>query len=150
MFRVSKKFLLKKIIRDFSRSNYSNLEKKVEEAHRIIKTAQVRTLDDPTVLNAKTELKAQRKWSIFVIAKESFFCQRSRITWLKEADLNTSYFHRMTSTRQAINHIHYLVSENGQRFDTQSAIHEHCLDYYKNLLGSEESPPIFHFQDMPL
>jgi len=78
MFRVSKKLkALKKPIKDFSRLNYSNFEKRTEEAHETLLSFQNLTLDNPSLENAAHELEAQRKWQILATAEESFFRQRS-------------------------------------------------------------------------
>ncbi|KAG7541866.1 Reverse transcriptase zinc-binding domain [Arabidopsis thaliana x Arabidopsis arenosa] len=149
MFRVSFKLrMLKQVIREFSRSNYSNLEKRVQEALEALSEKQVILLSNPSVVNAELELEAARKWDILSNAEESFFFQRSRITWLGEGDKNTAYFHRMASTRQCINHIHFLVDEDGNRLDSQIGIQAHCVDFFKDLLGSDEPSPLFLQEDI--
>lgn len=40
--------------------------------------------------------------------EEIMWPQKSRVQWLKEGDQNTKFFHRMTTSRRAINHIHCL------------------------------------------
>ncbi|XP_010489852.1 PREDICTED: uncharacterized protein LOC104767537 [Camelina sativa] len=47
----------------------------------------------------KKKLEAQRKWSILAKAEESFLCQRSRVTWMREGDGNMAYFHRMVEKK---------------------------------------------------
>ncbi|KAG7568329.1 Reverse transcriptase domain [Arabidopsis thaliana x Arabidopsis arenosa] len=149
MFRVSSKLKeLKLVIREFSKLNYSDLEKRVKEAMEVLSVAQTTMLSNPSVANAALELDASRKWELLSQAEESFFCQRSRITWLDEGDKNSAYFHRMASVRQSINHIHYLEDAAGNRFDTQVSIHEHCVDFFKDLLGSVETPPLFIQEDI--
>lgn len=114
MFRVVKKLKsLKKIIKEFNKNNYSDIEKRVKEAADALAIAQVRTLDDPSAVNAALELNLQEKWLTLSTAEESFFYQRSRVTWLQVGDRNTPYFHHMANSRQAMNHIHYLEDANG-------------------------------------
>lgn len=85
MFRVARKLkLLKKEIREFSRSNYSAIEQRVKEAHQILLHHQSVMLSDPSTLNAKLEIEAQRKWIVLVRAEECFFLQRSRVLWLAD------------------------------------------------------------------
>lgn len=92
MFRVARKLkTLKKAIRDFSRQNFSDIEKRVKEASEDLAAAQIRTLNDPSVENAQLELDLQQRWITLSTAEESFFYQRSRITWLTVGDRNTPF-----------------------------------------------------------
>lgn len=61
MFRVSNKLkALKKVIRDFSKQNYSGIEKRTEEAHHCLLQAQSRMLHSPNSVNAEIELEMHR------------------------------------------------------------------------------------------
>ncbi|KAG7530872.1 Reverse transcriptase zinc-binding domain [Arabidopsis thaliana x Arabidopsis arenosa] len=66
----------------------------------------------------------------------------------REGDRNTAYFHKMASSRQAVNHIHYLFDVNGSRLDSLSAIQNHCVDYFENLLGGIQGPTMFAQEDI--
>lgn len=150
MFRVSTKLkYLKNIIREFSKSN-SGLELCVQDVVVDLTKAQARMLSSPSSLNATFELEATRKWEILSAAEESFLFQRSRITWIREGDLNSSYFHRMMSTRQSANHIHFLIDKNENRIESQLGIHEHCVSYFRELLGSDQSQSLFSQDDIRL
>ncbi|XP_019094392.1 PREDICTED: uncharacterized protein LOC109129866 [Camelina sativa] len=151
MYRVSKKLKsLKKPIKDFSRQNYSDLEKRTLEAHENLLSCQRSTLADPTATNAMMELEAQTKWTVLAAAEESFFYQKSRVTWFAEGDGNTRYFHRMADSRKAINTIHCMKDDHGNSFDTQEEITSHCADYFENLLTEEEDPCTMEQADMDL
>ncbi|KAG7547838.1 Reverse transcriptase domain [Arabidopsis suecica] len=151
MFRVSKKLkALKPHIRTFSSENYSDLEKRVVEAHELVLSSQRRTLEDPSILNANSELEATRKWHTLVIAEERFFCQKSRVTWLHDGDSNTSYFHRMADMRHSMNKIQFLFDDDGNKIDTKQGIEQHCADYFENLLGGDVSPQLLEQSDMEL
>lgn len=113
------------------------MEKRTEEAHELVIELQNVLLENPDQINVGRECEANRKWQVLVTAEESFFCQKSRETWLREGDLNTAYFHGIAALRQAINHIHFLVDASGRRLDTQQDILSHCIDYFSNLLGGE-------------
>lgn len=105
-------------------------------------------LSDPSQANAENELEAQRKCEILSQAEESFFFQKSSISWLGEGDKNTAYFHRIASTRQSINHIHFLEDEAGNGIDSQLGIQDHCVSFFKDLLCSDESSILFFQEDI--
>lgn len=151
MYRVSKKLQsLKKFIREFNKGNYSNLEKCVSEAHDALLLCQNLKLANPSPQNAYLENIAQTKWQTLYTAEESFFRQRSRITWLKEGDGNTAYFHRMTKAKNVVNHIPFLIDANGARIESQTEIHSHCVNFFSDLLGSELESPMFIQEDVNL
>ena len=151
MFRISEKLrLLKKCIRDFSRENYSDLEKRVAEAHEILLYRQNETLRNPNILNAEMELDAQLIWQELAAAEDAFLLQRSRILWLGKGDAGTAYYHRIVATRRAINHIHFLTDTAGNRFETHTEIEAHCVEYFAELLGGEVEPKMFVQDDLNL
>lgn len=70
MFRVSQKLkMLKKHIKDFSRLNYSGIEKKTEEAHDKLIQVQATLLSAPTTINAEAELRALKAWEVLAKAE---------------------------------------------------------------------------------
>lgn len=149
MFRLSKKLkALKNVTREFSKDNYSNLEKRVKEARAVVIDLQRQLLTSPSTSLAELERLANNKWHTLLQAEESFLCQRSVVTWLREGDLNTAYFHRMAASRQAINHIHFLFDPAGNRLDSNSQIQDLCVDYFVDLLGGPEELPQFDPADI--
>lgn len=151
MFRISQKLkLLKNGVRSFAKENYSNLEKRVQEAHCTLLSAQNLLLLYPTERNAISEASAFGSWSVLAKAEESFLLQRSHINWSKEGDCGSAYFHRLIATRRSINHIHFLLDESGTRIEGQKAIQSHCVDYFKGLMGADQPPPMFEQQDLSL
>ncbi|CAL9248339.1 unnamed protein product, partial [Arabidopsis halleri] len=151
MLRVSLKLKYLKIcIRTFNKENYSDLEKRVTEAHDLLLLLQSRTLANPSIVNANLELEAERKWHILQKAEESFFMQRSCISWLKDGDSNSAYFHRMVATRKAQNHIHFLFDSQDVKVESQFGIRKLCVDYFSELLGGEVSGSGLIQSDMDL
>lgn len=151
MFRVSQKLrILKGCIRDFSKTNYSNIEKRVNEAHLLLLERQNEMLLCPTSRNAELECTAMEKWQTLATAEESFLLQRSRILWWGKGDASTSYFHRMVAARKAFNHIHYLIDDAGTRFETHREIESHCVDYFSNFMGGPVEPQMFIQEDINL
>lgn len=151
MFRVSRKLkLLKQSIRTYSHQNFSGIEKKTAAAHETLLGAQSVMLADPTTDNASFELQALTVWEELSAAETAFFYQRSRITRLSLGDGNSRLFHRYAASRQAMNHIHYLISDSGERIESQEGIHQLCVNYFSGLLGSPVSAPMFIQSDLDL
>ncbi|VVA98520.1 unnamed protein product [Arabis nemorensis] len=94
---------LKKPMKSLCKDNYSDIEKRVFEACVELKSYQLLTLQDPTISNVHNESAARAYWLALRHAEENFFRQRSRIKWMAEGDLNTSFFHFITKGRNAYN-----------------------------------------------
>ncbi|KAH0845215.1 hypothetical protein HID58_091896, partial [Brassica napus] len=67
-------------------------------------------------------------------AEESFYHQRSHVTWLDKGDSNTPFYHRFVRARNSINQILFLKDDLGNIIDTKEGIMNHALEYYENLL----------------
>ena len=73
MYRLAEKLrILKKCIREFSKDNYLDLEKRVAEAHQDLLLRQKKMLQQPTTINAEMEMWAQLKWQELACAEQSF------------------------------------------------------------------------------
>ncbi|KAM1152337.1 hypothetical protein ACFX2J_034792 [Malus domestica] len=60
----------------------------------------------------------------------SFWHQRSRVKWLREGDLNTSFFHQSTLQRRRRNTILKLKAEDGQWVEHPSRIRQMVEDHF--------------------
>lgn len=100
-------------------------------------------LSTPSTTNASLELQALQDWEELSTAEASFFYQRSRINWVSCGDGSTRLFYRYATSRQAMNHIHFLISGGGERVDSQAGIQKLCFDYFSDLLGSLVHPQMF-------
>ncbi|XP_024006427.1 uncharacterized protein LOC112082938 [Eutrema salsugineum] len=149
MFRVARKLKgLKSVIRSFNKTNYSNLEIRVSEAHAILLDIQNQVLSNPSSALAEQEFEAHRKWSILAEAENQFLWQKACISWLKDGDSSTAYFHCMIASRKAANHIHFLLDNEGNRYDTQEEIQSHCIDYFEKLLNRDDGLMPFAQEDL--
>ncbi|XP_062075679.1 uncharacterized protein LOC133779783 [Humulus lupulus] len=69
----------------------------------------------------------------------SFFDQRSKITWLRKGDMNTSYFHACLKKRKEENRIATYIPEHGRVVDNFPDVVSHFLDHFRSFMGSPSS-----------
>ena len=149
MLRVSKKLKeLKSIIRTFSRENYSGIEKRVSGAFDELSHCQWIVLSSPTPMASLNERIAGDKWVKLARAEESFFYQRSRVTWLNKGDANTTFYHHQVRTRLSQNQIIFLQDDLGNILDSREDIMNLVVSYYENLLGGVSPSNVASLEDL--
>lgn len=67
------------------------------------------TNEDVVVRRVVTDKEVWRNISL----KESLLRQKSRVSWLKDGDFNTRFFHNAMRGRQRKNHISFIKTSNG-------------------------------------
>lgn len=65
------------------------------------------------------ELEARNTHLVLVHCQEVFWKQRSRVQWLREGDLNTTFFHTQATIHRRINHIRQIQREDGSWLNHQ-------------------------------
>ncbi|KAG6642416.1 hypothetical protein CIPAW_09G139300 [Carya illinoinensis] len=92
----------------------------------------------PILISLETDLKTNI--NELLLREESFWKQKSRITWLTTTDLNTKFFHASTAIRRRRNRIDNLkIGRNQWTLDTfiiTSKIQEH----FQNIYTSSQPP----------
>lgn len=68
--------------------------------------------------------------------EELYWKQKPWVTWLKEGDRNTRFFHATTKQRRACNRITKLNRPDGMWAGTEDDIERTATDYFQNLFTS--------------
>ena len=130
---------LKPIIRSFAKENFSNLEKRVEEAFESLTLCQHLTLTAPSHSAAIAEQEAHRKWLVLATAGGSFLRQRSKIQCTAFGDANTAFYHMSIRTRRDQNQIDFFFDSNDAIIDYLEGIKAHVVSYFSSLLGGTDT-----------
>lgn len=88
------------------------------------------TLNDPSALNVQNEVIAHRFWSELRVAEDSFFYQRSHIRWMSGEDMNTPFYHNITTSRNARNAIKFLIKPDGSLTSSLEEVHRVAIYYF--------------------
>ena len=85
-----------------------------------------------------------RMWSL----EETYWKQRSRVSWLKEGDRNSGYFHAATLQRKCCNKITKIDRGNDSWAETESEVQSLFLDFFSQLFHASDNlewGDVFHF-----
>lgn len=126
---------IKKDLRALNKQNFSNIQKRVLETNCLLQLAQVESLQNPSEHTFQAERELQEKWSFLRDIEECFFRQKSRINWLTEGDLNTTYFFRICQTRASYNAIRSFILLSGVIITDPMEMSAHAVNHFKSIPG---------------
>ena len=121
---------IKRDLKTLNRENFTQIQERVSEAYRLLQSAQVQALQDPNPSMFQMEKDLHQKWSFLREIEELFFRQKSRITWLREGDLNTAYFLRICKTRVSYNAIRAFLSDCGTWITDPLLMSSHAINHF--------------------
>ena len=133
MFQVCNKIKeCRKRLLAWSKNSLSSLGKKIEEKRNRLQVLEENNRDASWV-----ECEALRhEISILIEKEEIYWKQRSRISWLREGDRNTKFFHAKASARRKKNLIVSLKEMDGTVIELQSDIERVIIQHFSTLFQS--------------
>ena len=132
-------------LKKLNRENFSQIQKRVSEANRLLTDLQVQALQAPSPHLFELEKNALQTWQFLRDIEESYFKQRSRVNWLKEGDQNTTFFFRMVQSRLNYNLIRSFVLPSGVIIADAIHMSSHAVSHFRGILGPQPAaaPVIF-------
>lgn len=131
---------IKSFLKTLNRENYSNIQERVRETNSLLQIAQVRALEDPSPQSFLEEKLLHDKWNFLRLLEESYFRQKSRINWLQEGDLNTTYFHRVCQAIACFNAIRSFLLASGDVITDPIEMSVPAVGHFKSVLGPDFLP----------
>ncbi|XP_059306468.1 uncharacterized protein LOC132057896 [Lycium ferocissimum] len=137
MFQVVKKMkLLKQKLKALHKSNFCNLVEKANQDREDLKKVQTQLQQDPqnvALQEEEKEVGGRFRRSMYLV--ESLLLQRSKATWIRQADDNAKYFFSVIKKRKLIQSITQVQDEQCQWQYEQQQVAEVFVKFYKQLLG---------------
>ncbi|GKC80929.1 hypothetical protein Tco_1136646, partial [Tanacetum coccineum] len=135
MFRVVKKLKgLKKPIRKLMYDK-GNLHANVVRLREDLDKVQTALDSDPSNVSIREkEAAAVVAFNDALLMEEKFLKQKAKITWLKEGDSNTAYFHKMVKSRVSRSRIDVVTDANGVVFQNED-VAKAFINHYEVFLG---------------
>ncbi|XP_056864114.1 uncharacterized protein LOC130511234 [Raphanus sativus] len=136
---------IKSALKILNKDNYSKIQERVNETNSLLQLAHVQALQNPTPATFQAERDLHQKWNFLREIEEIFFRQKSRINWLREGDLNTTYFMRICQTRASYNAIRAFPLVDGTWVTDPLAMSELAVSHFTAVLGPQYYyPPLLH------
>nr|GEX31622.1 hypothetical protein [Tanacetum cinerariifolium] len=143
MFRVVKKLKgLKKPIRKMMYDK-GNLQANVIRLRENLDRLQAALNNDPSNVSIhEEEAAAVVAFNEAILLEEKFLKQKAKITWLREGDANTAYFHKMVRIRVSRSRIGVITDINGGVFQNDD-VAKAFINHYEVFLGQAGATTAF-------
>jgi len=138
---VQKLKVMKGKMKALNKQHFSSISDRVNKSKQDLLDIQIKLSTKPSY----SDLRLLEKQSLFKLEslrkdEESFFAQKSRISWLSVGHQINLYFHNAVKNRTNRNKIISLTSEDGSRIVGHQNIKEKAVTYFQNLLDPSNSP----------
>nr|CCA66178.1 hypothetical protein [Beta vulgaris subsp. vulgaris] len=135
---------VKKRLKSWNLTEFGNIDSKIKkfesEIQHLDSINNTRDLDTQELENRKEAQVELWKW---IKRREMYWAQNSRVTWLKEGDRNTMFFHAIASNKRRKNSI-TTVEVDGLKIDEPSRIKWEATTYFKKIFKEEHGcRPLF-------
>ncbi|GMI83381.1 hypothetical protein HRI_002007400 [Hibiscus trionum] len=84
-------------------------------------------------------LEAQISLNLEMDREEVYWEQRARTNWLKNGDMNTTFFHKSASQRRKTNRVQKLYNNQGALIEDEHEMSTVATNYFKDLFHSQGS-----------
>ncbi|XP_057795996.1 uncharacterized protein LOC131012095 [Salvia miltiorrhiza] len=139
MFKLKR---LKKELKNWNKNVFGNVDALVDETQRELMDIQMRiSLQGYTDELFEKEVQAQAKINVALTRKSCLLQQKSRVSWLKDGDRNTAFFHATLRYKHKPRVISQLMID-GTRESNQDRIGEHIVDYFTTLFTEDSGSDV--------
>lgn len=114
-------------LREWSKANFAHVTRDIERLRGELADLQTDNANRVAIRQKMSELDE------LLYREEMLWLQRSRITWLKEGERNTSYLHRRAVWRARRNYIQRLRKNDGTWSDGPSDMERMACSYFKEV-----------------
>jgi len=123
-----------KELKIWSKDKFGHVTNQLEQLRKDLEALEC---DDP-IANRETILKTKCDLDELLYREEMMWLQRSRITWLKEGDRNTKYFHHQAQWRARKNYIRRLKKEDGSWCSNKEELQDMAVNYFEHLFTAND------------
>jgi hypothetical protein len=120
-------------LQKWSKRRFGNILKELGKARKRLELLKINNADQREIRQASDQLQE------LLYREELLWLQRSRVTWLKEGDRNTKFFHQRAVWRARKNKIKRLKDSEGVWQDSPTDMERMATSYFQELFTRDPS-----------
>ena len=122
---------LKAVLRKFNQDEFGNITTRVNKKRKELDPIQVLVLNANASLEIiEQEMALSLELHTLMQAEESYFKQKSLVSWIKEGDQNINFFQKMVVAQQNKSLMTFLIDDEGNKLTTFSQISNEAILFF--------------------
>ncbi|XP_070025375.1 uncharacterized protein [Nicotiana sylvestris] len=138
---------LKKALLLWSKATFGNIFQKIASVEEVVMIHEAEFEANPTGMNRERLQKVQAELINCLALEEKFWQQKAGMTWFKEGDRNTNFFHAQVIGRRKRLQLNRIQDSGGTWIEKEKEIAEESIRFYEEQFTEIASPSLFEIVD---
>ncbi|XP_070025206.1 uncharacterized protein [Nicotiana sylvestris] len=138
---------LKKTLSTWSRATYGDIFQKIASLEEVVLVHERQFEAYTTQFNRARLHKVQAEMIRYLAIEEEFWKQKSGMTWFKDGNRNTKFFHDQVNGRRKILKLKRIQNNSGNWIDEEEQIAAEAVNFFKDQFCENIVPTAFHIID---
>ncbi|XP_075076678.1 uncharacterized protein LOC142163304 [Nicotiana tabacum] len=138
---------LKKALSLWSKATFGNIFQKISSMEEVVMVHEAEFEANPAGMNRERLQKVQAELIKCLALEEKFWQQKAGMTWFKEGDRNTNFFHAQVRGRRKRLQLNRIQDSGGTWIEEEKEIAEEAIRFYEEQFTKTASPSLFEIVD---
>ena len=138
---------LKKALSLWSKATFGDIFQKIASMEEVVMVHEAEFEANPTGMNRERLQKVQAELIKCLALEEKYWQQKAGMTWFKEGDRNTKFFHAQVRGRRKRLQLNRIQDSVGTWIEEEKEIAEEAIRFYEEQFAEIASPSLFEIVD---
>ncbi|XP_075099497.1 uncharacterized protein LOC142176265 [Nicotiana tabacum] len=134
---------LKKALSLWSKATFGDIFQKIASMEEVVMVHEVEFEANPTGMNRERLQKVHAELIKSLALEEKYWQQKAGMTWFKEGDRNTKFFHAQVRGRRKRLQLNRIQNSGGTWIEEEQQIAEEAIKFYEEQFTEEATPSSF-------
>ncbi|XP_019251178.1 PREDICTED: uncharacterized protein LOC109230104 [Nicotiana attenuata] len=138
---------LKRVLSTWSNTTYGDIFQKIASLEEVVLVHERQFEAYPTQMNRERLQKVQAEMIRYLALEEEFWKQKAGMTWFKDGDRNTKFFHAQVRERRKMLQLKRIKDSRGIWIEEDEKIAEEAVNFYNEQFTESVVPSNFHIME---
>ncbi|XP_019230679.1 PREDICTED: uncharacterized protein LOC109211586 [Nicotiana attenuata] len=138
---------LKKVLSGWSRDTFGDIFQKIASLEEVVRVHEAEFEANPTRLNKQKLQKVQAHLIKFLALEEKYWKQKAGMSWFKDGDRNTKFFHAQVRGRRKRLQLSRIQNSQGDWIEEDEDIAAEAIKFFEDQFSETAVPTSFEILD---